>query len=127
MAVVPRRGGRLLRGSHGWGQSWLGGPCSLLTPRLSEFGLIWAIHSISTLPFSHHEYNEWFCEEFHSISTLPMPHHKYNEMFENIEIDYFMCAAAAMIVVLAHPENYLDISCDTSYKKIPVGKKCSTI
>ena len=47
--------------SHGWGQSWPG-PCPLFTPRLSEFGLIWAIHSISTLPFSHHKYNEWFCK-----------------------------------------------------------------
>eukprot|EP00956_Cyclotella_meneghiniana_P012478 scaffold17740_cov76-Cyclotella_meneghiniana.AAC.1 len=34
----------------------------LFTPRLSEFGLIWAIHNISTLPFSHHKYSEWFCK-----------------------------------------------------------------
>ena len=31
----------------------------LLTPRFSEFGLIGAIHSISTLPMSHCKYNEW--------------------------------------------------------------------
>ena len=47
--------------SHGRGQSWLA--CiPLLTPRFSKFGLIWAIHSISTRPFSDHEYNEWFCK-----------------------------------------------------------------
>ena len=36
----------------------------LFIPRLSEFGLIQAIHSISTLPISHYEYNdnEWFCK-----------------------------------------------------------------
>ena len=33
--------------------------CPLFTPRLSEFGLIGAIHSISTLPISHFKYNEW--------------------------------------------------------------------
>ena len=47
--------------SHGWGQKWLS-PCPLFIPRLSEFGLIWAIHSTSTLPFSHYEHNEWFCK-----------------------------------------------------------------
>ena len=35
-------------------------PSPLLTPRLSEFGLIWAIHSISLLSMSHCKYNEWF-------------------------------------------------------------------
>ena len=60
--------------SHGWGQSWLG-PCPLFTPRLSEFGLIWAIHSISTLPFSHHKYNEWFCKvEIWIHHPQPTPH-----------------------------------------------------
>ena len=43
----------------GWGQSWL---CShpLFTPRLCEFGLVQAIHSISTLPISCWKYNECF-------------------------------------------------------------------
>ena len=60
--------------SHGWGQSWLG-PCPLLTPRLSEFGLIWAIHSISTLQFCHHKYDEWFCKvEIWIHHPHPMPH-----------------------------------------------------
>ena len=60
--------------SHRWGQSWLG-PCPLFTPRLSEFGLIWAIHSISTLPFSHHKYNEWFCRaEIWIHHPQPTPH-----------------------------------------------------
>eukprot|EP00956_Cyclotella_meneghiniana_P000154 scaffold228_cov56-Cyclotella_meneghiniana.AAC.9 len=31
----------------------------LFTPRLSEFGLIWAVHSIPTLPMFHYKYNEW--------------------------------------------------------------------
>ena len=48
---------------HGWGQSWL---ClflfPLFTPRLCEFGLIEAIHSISTLSMSHCKYDEWFCK-----------------------------------------------------------------
>ena len=61
MVYVLYNGHHNMSFSHGWGQSWLG-PCPLLTPRLSEFGLIWAIHSISTLPFSHHKYNEWFCK-----------------------------------------------------------------
>ena len=30
------------------------------TPRWSMFGLIQGFHSISTLPMSHHKYNEWF-------------------------------------------------------------------
>ena len=47
--------------SHGWGQSWLG-PCPLSSPRLSEFGLIRAIDSISTLSMSHCKYDEWFCK-----------------------------------------------------------------
>ena len=47
--------------SHGWGQSWLV-PCPLFTPRLSEFGLIGAVHSISTLSMSHWMYSEWFCK-----------------------------------------------------------------
>ena len=60
--------------SHGRGRSWLA--CTpLLTSRLSEFGLIWAIHSISTLPFSHHKYNEWFCKvEIWIHHPQPMPH-----------------------------------------------------
>ena len=60
--------------SHGWGQSRLG-PCPLLIPRLSEFGLPQAIHSISTLPFSPHEYNEWFCKvKIWIHHPQPMPH-----------------------------------------------------
>ena len=31
----------------------------LFIPRLSDYGLIQAVHSISTIPISHHEYNEW--------------------------------------------------------------------
>ena len=51
------------------------GPCSLLTSRLSEFGLIWAIHSISTLPFSHYKYSKWFCKvEIWIHHPQPMPH-----------------------------------------------------
>ena len=30
-----------------------------LPPRLSMFGLIQEFHSISTIPFFHHKYNEW--------------------------------------------------------------------
>eukprot|EP00956_Cyclotella_meneghiniana_P022279 scaffold41896_cov56-Cyclotella_meneghiniana.AAC.1 len=45
--------------SHGRrGQSWLAACIPLWTLRLSEFGLVQAIHSIMTLPFSHHKYNE---------------------------------------------------------------------
>ena len=39
--------------SHEWVQIWLG-PNPLFAPRLSMFGLIQAIHSISTLPIFHH-------------------------------------------------------------------------
>ena len=60
--------------SHGWGQSWLG-PYPLFTPRLSEFGLIWAIHSISTLSMSHCKYDEWFCRvEIWIHHPQPSPH-----------------------------------------------------
>ena len=60
--------------SHGWGQSWLG-PCPLFTPRLSEFGLIPAIHSISTHPVSLHMYNECFYKpEIWIHSPQPSPH-----------------------------------------------------
>ena len=45
--------------SHRWCRSWLD-PSPLFIPRLSEFGLIQAIHSISTLSISHYKYNEWF-------------------------------------------------------------------
>ena len=31
----------------------------LFIPRLSDYGLIQAVHSISTIPMSHHKYNEW--------------------------------------------------------------------
>ena len=61
--------------SQGRGQSCLA--CiPLFTPRLSEFGLlIWAIHSISTLPFSHHKYIEWFCKvEIWVHHPQPTPH-----------------------------------------------------
>ena len=45
--------------NHEWGVCLLA--ClQLLTPRLSEFGLIGTIHSISTRPISHYKYNEWF-------------------------------------------------------------------
>ena len=34
--------------------------CILLcTPRLSDYGLIQAIHSITTIPIYHYKYNEW--------------------------------------------------------------------
>ena len=47
----------------------------LFTPRLIEFGLIWAIHSISTLLFSDHEHNEWFCKvKIWIHHPQPMPH-----------------------------------------------------
>ena len=60
--------------SHRWGQSWLG-PCPLFTPRLSEFGLFWAIHISSTLMMSHHKYNEWFCKlEIWIHHPQPSPH-----------------------------------------------------
>eukprot|EP00956_Cyclotella_meneghiniana_P034207 scaffold102438_cov38-Cyclotella_meneghiniana.AAC.1 len=44
--------------------SWLGykfglARIALFTPRLSDFGLIQAIHSIPTIQMSHYEYNEW--------------------------------------------------------------------
>ena len=60
--------------SHGRGQSWLA--CiPLLTLRLSEFWLVQAIHSIMTLPFSHHKYNEWFCKvEIWIHHPQPTPH-----------------------------------------------------
>ena len=61
---------------HGWGQSWHG-PFPLLIPRLSDFGLIWAIPSISTLPLSHHEYDQWFCKDKIKIwihHPQPTPH-----------------------------------------------------
>jgi len=46
--------------SHRRGQIWLA--CiPHLTSRLSDFGLIQAIHSIPTLPMPHYMYNEWFC------------------------------------------------------------------
>ena len=51
------------------------GPCPLFTPRLSEFGLIWAIHSISTLLISCYKYNEWFCKvEIWVHHVQPSPH-----------------------------------------------------
>ena len=60
--------------SQGWGQSWLG-PCPLFASSLSEFGLIWAIHSIPTLPFSNHKYDEWFCkDEIWIHHPQPTPH-----------------------------------------------------
>ena len=38
----------------------ISGSCPLcFTPRLSEFGLIQAIHISLTLPMSHYKYNEW--------------------------------------------------------------------
>ena len=37
-------------------QIWLDGPIPLFTPGLSVFGLVQAIHSISTLPIYHHSY-----------------------------------------------------------------------
>ena len=61
--------------SSRWGQSWLG-PCPLSTPRLHEFGLIRAIHSISTLPMSHCKYNKWLCKVeiwIHTPQTSPYP------------------------------------------------------
>ena len=61
--------------SSRWGQSWLG-PCPLSTPRLHEFGLIRAIHSISTLPMSHCKYNEWLCKVeiwIHTPQPSPYP------------------------------------------------------
>ena len=60
--------------SPGRGQSWLG-PCPLFTQRLSEFGQIWAVHSISTLPMSHCKYIEWFCKvEIWIHHPQPSPH-----------------------------------------------------
>ena len=47
--------------SRGWGQS-LPDPFPLFTPRLSEFGRIWAIHSISAPPMSHCKYDGWLCK-----------------------------------------------------------------
>ena len=57
-----------------WGQSWLG-PCPLFAPSLREFGLILAIHIISTLPMSHCKYNEWSCKvEIWVQHPQPSPH-----------------------------------------------------
>ena len=60
--------------SHRWGQSWL--TCfPLFTPRLSEFGLIGAIHNISTLPISYYKYNEWLEKvEIGTHSPQPSPY-----------------------------------------------------
>ena len=52
------------------------GPWPLFTPRFSEFGLILAIHSISTLPISHYKYNEWFDKVdiwVHHVQPSPHP------------------------------------------------------
>ena len=47
----------------------------LFTPRLSEFWLIGAIHSISTLPMSQCKYYEWFCNvEIWIHHPRPSPH-----------------------------------------------------
>ena len=60
--------------SHGWGQSWLD-PFPLFTPRLSEFGRIWAIHSISAPPMSHCKYDEWLCKvDIWNQHVLPSAH-----------------------------------------------------
>ena len=49
--------------------------CPLFTPRLSEFGLFWAIHISSTLMMSHHKYDEWFCKlEIWIHHPQPSPH-----------------------------------------------------
>ena len=49
--------------------------CPLFTSRLSEFGLIWAIHISSTLSMSHCKYNEWFCKlEIWIHHPQPSPH-----------------------------------------------------
>ena len=37
----------------------IGGPFPLFTPRMRDFGLIPAFHSISTLSMSHFKYDEW--------------------------------------------------------------------
>ena len=48
----------------------------LLTQRLSDFGLIITIHSISTLPMSHCKYNEWSCKvEIWLHHVQASPHH----------------------------------------------------
>ena len=60
--------------SNGWGQS-CPSPCPFFTPRLGEFGLIWAIHSISLLSMSHCKYNEWFFKvEIWIQQVYPSPH-----------------------------------------------------
>ena len=47
----------------------------LFTPRLSDFGLIWTSHSISTFLISHYKYNEWLDKVEICIHHLqPMPH-----------------------------------------------------
>ena len=33
----------------------------LFTPRLSDFGLVQAIHGTPTVPMYHYKYDEWFC------------------------------------------------------------------
>ena len=61
--------------SRGCDQSWLGPYYPLFTPRLSEFGLIGAVHSISTLSMSHWMYSEWFCKlEIWIHHPQPSPH-----------------------------------------------------
>eukprot|EP00956_Cyclotella_meneghiniana_P028661 scaffold67453_cov76-Cyclotella_meneghiniana.AAC.1 len=53
---------------------WLGSN-PLFAPRLSEFGLIRAIHSISTLPIIHHSYTKWLdTVEIGINPPQPSPH-----------------------------------------------------